>query len=368
MSVVAWAQRGIARYEPPDRPDLEAFQRGTFGEGALQLDHAHFHWAFEEVPSPDPEGVQFWLCKRNGAVVGQQAGIPFRLKVGERACRASWAIDLMVAPEWRLRGVGPALSETHSLSGEVAVGVGISDAAYKAYKRGGWLDLGGLATFVRLIDLAACVRASQHGGPLARVLAAAGAPVAAVAAAGFAGLARLRGARLQEVPAFDGRVDALWAAVAPHHAVIAERDRRFLSWRFDRCPAAGRFRRLYVLRGGELMGYVVLRADHWKGASVGVVLDYLARPGWEAAAFALAVSFARRERLAALLCRTLNATLDRPLRRMGFLCLRNGLHAPTRIMARPAPGAEDLAGMLSNPRNWFVTAADSDLSFKELGA
>ena len=368
MSVVAWAQRGIARYEPPDRPDLETFQRGTFGDGALQLDYAHFQWAFEDVPTPDPEGVQFWVCKRNGAVVGQQAGIPFRLKVGERVCRASWAIDLMVAPEWRLRGVGPALSETHSTASEVAVSVGISDAAYKAYKRGGWLDLGGLTTYVRLINLGRCVRASTHDGRISRTLAACGAPFAAAASAGFAGLAWLRGARLVEVPAFDGRVDGLWAAASPRHAVIARRDQRFLSWRFDRCPSAGRFRRLYVLRRGELMGYLVLRADRWKGASVGVVVDYLARPGWESRVFALAVEFARREGLAALLCRTLNAAIERPLTGMGFLCLRNGLNAPTRIMARPGPGGEDLAGVLSNPRNWFVTAADSDLSFQELGA
>lgn len=368
MSAVAWAQRGIARYEPSDRPDLETFQRGTFGEGALQLDHGHFQWAFEDVPTPDPEGAQFWVCKRNGAVVGQQAGIPFRLKVGERVCRASWAIDLMVAPEWRLRGVGPALSETHSSASEVAVSVGITDAAYKAYKRGGWLDLGGLATFVRVIDPVRCVRASAQDSRFVRIAAACGAPFATAALMAFGALAWARGARLSEVAAFDERVDALWAAVAPHHPVIAERNRRFLSWRFDRGPTAGRFRRLYILRRGELMGYVVLRVERWRGASVGVVVDYFVRPGWAMPAFALAVEFARREGLAALLCRTLNTGIERPLAGMGFLCLRNGLNTPTRIMARPGPGGEGLTGMLAERRNWFVTAADSDLSFTELGA
>lgn len=367
MSVVAWAQRGIARYEPPDRPDLEAFQRSMFGAGALQLDHDHFQWAFEDVATPDPEGVQFWVCKRNGTVVGQQGGIPFRLKVGERVCRASWAIDLMVAPEWRLRGVGPALSETHSTTSEVAVSVGITDAAYKAYKRGGWLDLGGLATFVRIIDPLRCVRASNHDGRLGRIAAACGTPLVAAASMAFGALAWARGARLQDMDAFDERVDALWAAAAPHHPVIAERTLRFLSWRFDQCPAAGRFRRLAVLRRGELMGYVVLRAEQWRGASVGVVVDYLVRPGWAMPAFALAVEFARREGLAALLCRTLNTGIERPLTRMGFLCLKNGLNTPTRIMARPGPGGESLTGRLAERRNWFVTAADSDLSFTELG-
>ena len=363
MSVLERARQGIARYTPAERPELEAFQHNQFGDGVLQSDWEHFRWAYEEVPTPDPEGVQFWVCKRNGAVVGQQAGIPFRMKVGERVCRASWAIDLMVTPEWRLRGVGPALSEMHWTANEVAIGIGISDLGYKAYKSGGWLDLGGLTTFVRIIDPVPCVRASKHDGALPRLVAACAKPIAAAASMGFAALTR---ARLSEVPAFDQRVDGLWEDASHHHPVIAERTLRFLSWRFDRNPAAGRFRRLYVLRGGELMGYLVLRAESWRGAPVGVVLDYFVRPGWARPAFALAVEFARREGMAALLCRTLNAEIEKPLIRMGFLCLRNGLNMPTRIMARPGPGCEGLADTLGNPRNWFVTAADSDLSFAEL--
>lgn len=365
MSVLARARQGIARYTPEDRPELEAFQRDQFGDGTLQTDWEHFRWAYEQVPTPDPEGVQFWVCKRNGAVVGQQAGIPFRLKVGERVCRASWAIDLMVAPAWRLRGVGPALSEMHLAANEVAVGIGISDLGYKAYKGAGWLDLGGLTTFVRIIDPVPCVRASKHDGTLPRLVAACAKPFATAASMAFATTTR---ARLSEVPAFDERVDRLWEEASRHHPVIAERTLRFLSWRFDRSPAAKRYRRLYVLRGGELMGYVVLRAESWHGTPVAVVQDYFARPGWAGTAFALAVEFARKQGLAALLCRTLNAEIEKPLIRMGFLCLRNGLNMPTRIMARPGPGSEALADILANPRNWFVTPADSDLSFTELGS
>ncbi|HEY0833119.1 MAG TPA: GNAT family N-acetyltransferase, partial [Azospirillum sp.] len=171
------------------------------------------------------------------------------------------------------------------------------------------------------------------------------------------------GARVEVVERFDERVDALWRDAAPRHPVIARRDLAFLRWRFDRSPAAQRVTRLYIQRRGQLMGYVVLRADSWRGLPVTVVLDYLVRPGWTLPAFALAVEFARRERTAALLCRTLNPEVARPLAAMGFVCFRNGFNLPTRMMARVGPGAEENAALLSDPANWYVTAADSDLGF-----
>ncbi|CAO3357085.1 GNAT family N-acetyltransferase [Azospirillum sp. A26] len=367
MSVIDWKQRGVARYEPGDHASLEAFQRAHFGADAIQLCPDHFHWLFEEPPEREHEGPQLWLCKRNGAVVGQQGGIPFALKVGERNRRASWAIDLMVAPEWRLRGVGPALSETHTGASDLAVSLSMTEAAYKSYKRGGWLDLGNVPTYLRVIDPLRCLRVSPYGGGLAKLVARVGKPALASASMGYGLSAKLLGARLVEIDRFDYRVDDLWEAASPQHSVIARRDWAFLNWRFDLSPQADRFRRFYVMRGETVLAYVVLRVDHWKGEPVGVVCDYLARPGWLMAAFSLMTELARREGMVALMCRTLNAQAARPLSMMGFLCLKNGLRTPTRMMVRPALDQPELAGTVGDPKNWFVTIADSDMGFKGLG-
>ncbi|WP_029007664.1 GNAT family N-acetyltransferase [Azospirillum halopraeferens] len=366
MSVVAWAQRGIGRFEPDDGPALAAFHREFFGADSIQADPAYFRWIYREVPHPDPEGLQLWLCKRNGAIVGQQSGIPFRLKTGDRTVAASWGIDLMVAPEWRLRGVGPALTETHANTGAVTVSLGMTDPAYKSYIRSGWCDLGSMPTFVRVIDPAASLRAAGRGGTAVRLAAGAARPVLTAAAMAMAAAASLRGARPVEVDGFDGRSDALWEAAAPQYPVLARRDRAFLNWRFDRCPAAARFRRFYVMRRGEPMAYAVVRLDRWKGATVAVVVDYLARPGWLRPTFALLVDQARHDGAAALLCRTMNRDAAGALTPLGFLCLKNGLNKATRVVARPGPGYEELKPLLADPRNWFLTTADSDIGFREL--
>lgn len=367
MSVIDWKQRGVARFTPDDRPALEVFQREAFGADALQLAPDHFHWLFDEPPERDPDGPQLWICKRNGAIVGQQGGIPFALKAGDATVRGSWAVDLMVAPEWRLRGVGPALSETQIGAGDLAVSLSMTDAAYKSYKRAGWLDLGNVPTYLRVLDPPRCLKVSPYGGGLAKLVARVGKPALAALSVGGHALARLAGARLVEVGSFDRHVDDLWQAAAGQHRMIARRDWAFLNWRFDANPQADRHRRFYVLRGGTPMAYLVLRVDRWRGETVGVICDYLARPGWTMPAFAMAVEQARRERMAALICRTLNPQAARPLSAMGFLCLRNGLRMPTRMMVRPAPDRGDLARLAGDPRNWFVTAADSDMGFKGLG-
>ncbi|WP_454017185.1 GNAT family N-acetyltransferase [Azospirillum sp. Marseille-Q6669] len=265
MTAMPWLQRGVERFMSEDRVALESFQRDHFGADSPLLDDTHFNWLFEEPPTPDPEGMQLWVCKRNGGIVGQQAGIPFALKVGQRVRRASWAIDLMVAPEWRLRGVGPGLSETHAAASEVSVSLSMTDAAYKSYKRAGWLDLGNIPTYLRVIDPPRCLRVSPYGGGLARLVARLGKPAMNAASLVGHAAARTFGARLVEVDRFDERMDGLWEAAAPQHLCAARRDHAYLQWRFDKIPNAARHRRFLVMRRDTVVAYVVLRVDRWRG-------------------------------------------------------------------------------------------------------
>jgi GNAT superfamily N-acetyltransferase len=364
MTVLLRAQRGIEPFDPTDRPLLEAFQHQYFGEDDLPSRADYQAWAYTGAGGEPP---QFWVCRRNGAFVGQQCGIPFTLQAGEEALPASWAVDLMVAPEWRMRGVGPALSERHAEANPITVALGMTDAAFKTYRRAGWIDLGAVPTWLRPIDLQRCLAASPYNGPLLALMARVGQPALGAMARLWTAPARLAGASLIEVPVFDERVDALWEAARPHHPVLARRDRAFLAWRFDTLWASSGLSRLYVIRRGEVMAYAVLRVDPWKGVPVGVVLDVLARPGWMARGFALIVEHARQRGLTALACRIHGQRAARALGSLGFLSLKQGVRAPTRAMVRLAPSHARLAPLLGDPRNWHITAADSDGGFRPLG-
>ena len=346
----------IARYAPEDRPALAAFQREMFGEQSRQGDEEHFRWLFERNPHRLPDGPQIWLCRKNGQVLGQQVGIPFSLKVAGQCHRASWAIDLMVRPEWRLRGVGAALSEAYTSTNAITVGLGISDAAYRAFLRGGWIDLGFVSRYVRPLDMTALLGGPSSGRGLARLIGRAADAFVRLADAAVAGYVRCSDLAMKQVDRFDERVDELWASVSRDYKVIARRDFSSLHWRFDLSPERRRYQRLYLCGQGGLRGYAVVRMGEWRGRPAGFVVDYLSRPQDVAALFAGCLVHLRNAGACVLCCITLNRAAEPYLRALGFLRRRYA----TRLMALPAEAVGDIRTAIAEPANWFVTSADSD--------
>src|SRR4051812_36772954 len=208
MSYMAEMARSVVRYQPADKAALRQFQRAHFGEHARHCNDAFAEWLYERNPNRDLEGPALWICKRDGAVVGQQGGIPVLLKVGERECRATWNIDWMVDPAWRMKGVAPALFSAFGESTDVLLGLGVEEVPYRSFIRSGWIDMGSLALFVRPLDPSACAKGLKAPrlltklapGPLFR-------GSAAFTGRAAAALARVS---LEPVPAFDERVEGVW--------------------------------------------------------------------------------------------------------------------------------------------------------------
>ncbi len=356
MTYATKLREHITRYAPADRPALIRFQREMFGADARQLDEEHFEWLFERNPYRRPGGPQMWVYRHNGEIVGQQGGIPFELKVGREYHRASWAIDLMVHPRWRLRGVGPALSETYVASNEITIGLGLSDSAYKAFLRAGWTDMGLIPLYVRPLDVRRMLEGRLPGRGRLHLLGSAATPLVRTADALCEAYARCRGVRIQLVDRFDEAVDALWAEVCDGCAVIARRDFRALRWRFDTLVNRDRYERLYLLRGDRLRGYAVVRSGMRHDAPVGVIIDYLCTPEWIRPLFARCVAYLRNAGAAAIYCTTLCRAAGKSMRTLGFIRRKSGL----RLMIRPSEPSHPLCEMALNARNWFITTADSD--------
>lgn len=345
----------VARYRPSEHAALRDFQRQWFGDGSRQTDERCFAWRFTGHPLRHPEGPELWLCGRDGRIVGQQGGLPVTLWVAGQPVSAVWAIDLMVDPAWRLRGVGPALMQNLHDGRPLVCGLGISEDARRAFARAGWIDLGKVPRFVRLLRPLAPGQtpfnnwsASRRAARLSRLAA----PVLRGAEIVTAGLALAARTRLEPVPAFDGRIDGLWRRAAARHPVIACRDSLALAWRFDAAPGAADYRRFYLWQGRKLVGYAVLR----RVQGTMTVVDYLCDPPWLAALFAHCVTVARRQGAVALAALCLPPGQRAILAALGFI-RRSG----PRLMIAPAPSAELPLDLLSQPGNWVITESDSDL-------
>jgi hypothetical protein len=260
----------------------------------------------------------------------------------------------MIDPEWRLRGVAPALMDSLRAATGLVIGLGISKDAHRAFVRAGWVDLGRVPSFVRLLRPLQTGRppvGSWSPGPWVARLSRAGAPLLA----GYDGIARCAaraaGCRLEPVAAFDARSDALWQEMSGHWPVTARRDHLWLAWRFDAAPQADAYSRYYLYRGQALIGHAVLRRD---GDAVRIV-DYLCAPAWLSALFALCLTEARRQGAAVVACLALPRVTRKTLIALGFL-RRGG----PRLMVLPQDPALPTAA-LTRPENWHITEADGDL-------
>jgi hypothetical protein len=363
MSYAADIARSVVRYEPGDREALCAFQREYFGADSRHCDDAFFEWLFERNPHRDPEGASLWLCKRDGVVVAQQASIPLRLKIGDSEQRAAWLIDWMVHPEWRLKGVSPALFAANADSTDIMLGLGLEDIAYRSVRRAGWHDAGRLSLFVRPLDAGASAKILNLPPVLGKLAPRFVVGGSARFAAGVRGA--IAGVSLEPIEAFDERAEALWHDASREHPVVAKRDFETLRWRFDEGPHRVFYERYYLTRKGRVVGYAVVRVTDWKGHRIGRVVDYYTGRRWVAPLLALVIAELDRKGVAAVFLEQWDPRAEYVLRALG--CVRARPSHRFMFKARE-PALAGLAPMLMQAGNWFVTPADSDFDHILIGA
>jgi GNAT superfamily N-acetyltransferase len=362
------ARASVRRLTREDADDWIAFRARAHGRDSRQASDAWWHWQADNPEQHGPE-LQAWISRRDGAIVGGQGGVPFRLKEGDRILPASWAVDLMVEPEWRLRGVGPVLTEALTRANELTAALGISDDAHRALLRGGWRDLGVLTTYIRPRDVAWSARQAglqERRAVAARALAH---PALILSRLGTGLVARAMRTELRLMHRFDERVDQVWRGASPTYAVLAVRDHRMLSWRFDAVPNEDQCRRYYLMQGGRVRGYVVTRVEPMRGRPVLVILDYLASPRWVLPLLAHVNGLPEARSTAATVCQTLSPGNDVAFHAAGYLRVgaAAGLRAfspaagtPFRFMVFQGDGPERRA---HDRRQWFVTRGDSDIGW-----
>lgn len=352
MSYLDTILRCVSRYQPSDKPALRAFQREYFGENSRQANDTFEDWLFN--CNPHSAAPSLWLCTRDGMVVGQQGTIPVTLKVDDAEYSAAWLVDLMVRPEWRLRGVPPALFAASGKASDIMLGLGVEDEAYATLRRAGWVDITRMSYFVR--PLQPRVFGASYKGPRLLWSVAPSAPFRASAAIVALVLGAVTRTRLVRVEAFDSRSDAIWAEARKDYPIIVKRDLAHLRWRFDETPHRLLYQRYYLEHKGRAVGHVVVRAMRWHGHSAAALVDYFAPRRFVAPLLALAFRELSRQRFAAIFIDQIYAGSIRTLKALG--CVR--VRASWRFMFRLADPQSPLAKRLSEGAEWFVLPADSD--------
>jgi GNAT superfamily N-acetyltransferase len=358
-----------------DADALEAFIREAYGPLARYKDRVHWNWQFWDNPyrRSQDDCLPVAVALSGGDIVGQIAVQPAQFKVGSELVPGGWIVDVFILPQYRGQGLGHALHRMLVNDFPLLLTLTMAPATRHIAQSAGAHALNPCFRFAKLLranprDVKDYISTRlQHRAPLQAfsrstlrwtAMDYAIAPlVNAVASLRWLGAQTAASSDLTvtEVPEFSEEIDRLWQRSASDYAAIVPRDRAFLNWRFARSPHLNY--RLYVARrGGECVGYSVLRKANEDELRVGIVVDMFAARGDDAVIGALLRSAEDMlsADVAALECAFSDPSIVRLLRRAGYLAI--GSAWPTAVCT----GAPYRAALEGHFLDWHFSKADHD--------
>lgn len=203
---------------------------------------------------------------RNSEIIGVMALMPTQLRAGAESYRGFQAVDLVVDPIYRGRGVfmglGAALLEgAASLGADVVWGFPNESAAHAWFERFNWVRLGPVPYMIRLL---------RSGFVLGRIV-----PLLERVNVRLA--PRLRPIPgLRSVQRFGPEVDRLWQAFATGTGCAIDRGAGWLNWRIFERPDT-EYRTVAVFDGKDMVAFVTSATVQRYGGLIFYVLEALCR-------------------------------------------------------------------------------------------
>jgi hypothetical protein len=330
---------------------------------ALQGREGRYAKYYERNPLGPPT---FFLARdsETEAFVGMAAIFPTRLRVFGELVPAAIAGDFAVDDGHR--GLGPSLPLQRAAVAAVADN-GLSCAfgypneySEPITKRVGYVDLGRLTRFVKVLRSRAVIDAYVRSRGLARL--AAGASRVAVdpllSVASRERFQRRRHAfRVERPSAFDDRFSALWEAAWRQGTITSERNAELLNWKYETAREGGIYRILALVGPDE---QVAAYAVHRVRNDIRHVVDIVFQESPEVldALLAELIRDARREGAVAISVIHLGAPslLTQRLKAFEFGRREESSHLHVYV-----PGESEREKALVERSNWYFLNADADL-------
>ncbi len=341
----------IDQFRPEDRAAIEALYRRVFGNDMAVANRLRWDWQYRLNPNNPAGGPQIWLAREGPAVVGQYATMPVRLRVQAQEIFASWGMDVMVAPERQRQGLGEILFGTWDTHVGASLGLGLSEASSRLFRKLRWPDVGPVPCFIKPLTRRAFRRPSWSP-TLNRLVSAATYPLVR-----FVARTRPLGVEVFPTRQFDESFTALWERVADRFAFAVRRDAPYLQWKYI-APPHVRYAVAVAGTPGRPRGYAVYRHTVEPRGRVTLLVDFLADPDDSAALFAL-LRYVDREARAAdsdkIRTFATHAGYTRLLKRSGYFDVKSTMEFVAKVNAISVPD-----GFYRHRDRWHVTLGDSD--------
>jgi hypothetical protein len=330
---------------------VDALYRRVFGNDAAEASRLRWDWQYRRNPNNPGGEPEIWIAREGPAIVGQYATMPVQLSVGGRQVRASWGMDVMVAPERQRQGLGEVLFRTWDRNVGASLGLGLSESSYRLFQKLRWPDVGPLPCLVKPLTRRA-LRRPDWPVPLNRLVSALALPAIKVVAR-----TRPLRAEVRIIQRFDDSFTELWEALAPRFDLAVRRDAQYLNWKYVSAPHV-RYTIAVLRREHRSVGYAVYRHLHEPRGRVTLLVDFLTDPD-DLGGFSALLRWVDREARWAdsdkIRTFAMHAGFRRSLRRAGYFQVKSSVQFVTKVN-----GIDVLPGFYDNTDRWHVTLGDSD--------
>lgn len=329
-----------------------------------------------------PECPTFVFLK-GAEIIGHVTTIPVHLSASNQTIAAHWIVGFMVLPEHRNGLVGPLLIREVNRSLDYALSLHVEPPVLRILTGLKWVHKGVLPQYLRVLNARGVAENLQVSGiqALASDLGSMTGGLrfrwieSLMRVVGWCSLAiggtlwvvvtsvvrpRIAKADVREERMFDESYDQLWHMVGKHFEACFVRDRASLQAKFG--PHGERYRILACRRGGQLLGYCIIKTKQFANDSrmgnlkMGTIVDCLFDPTADEVLQTLlehVVALFAREGVHAVLCTASHRLVRRLLLANGFFPIPGNLnfafHTRASVLLQDIP----LDG-------WHLMRGDSD--------
>lgn len=338
-----------------EKDKLIDFLKTAYDDNPRMSDADFWKWHFLETPYANSEKLPVWVAKSGDTIAGQIAAIPVEVNVGGEKKNAIWILDLIVSKDFRRRGLAKKLVKAAEEFCPLILGVNTNEQhAPKLLQSLGFVIAGRIPRFHKLLFAGNDIRELENLKPLRQIVNFALFPFRTY----FQPNKNIR-----SVKKFDSSFDEFWAEAETQWSCAVRREAKLLEWQYLHQPKK-KFDVIGYYENEKLLGYAVLffrKAGANGTIKKAAITDicYHPRKPKEVVDALLQESLriAIERRIGGLVTDVIDDFIEERLEKLGFWRVKN----PLQLMVK-SPERQDL---LYNPKQWFLTRGDSDISIFE---
>jgi GNAT superfamily N-acetyltransferase len=346
---------------------LLRFLRLAYAGEARKSDPAYWKWHYLENPNTRMDDIPLWVVSCGEEIVGQLATIPVQVKAGVETRPAIWILDFIVREDFRGKGLGKKLVMAAREKFPTMITLGINEQSAGLFRSMGWAEMGWIHRYQKLLYAGNGLAGAAGIAPVRGLLNLLTAPMRS----GAGKPEEAARYTTRTIRGFGTEFDELWGRSSGQWGCAAQRDARTLKWQFAEQPGK-RFEIVGCYEKDRLAGYVVLffrKSVASAGSTVGpakaAISDILYErengPEIVDTLIDAALRKAIELRAGSLVTDVLDGLVEEQLKRRGFWRIKRS----PQFMAWVATTDVEAKNVICNPRNWFLTRGDSDVSIIE---